>query len=178
MKIIILTLTLTLMLTGASQAQTLAEALQSCTDEMDNLARLTCFDKLAPPLKPSESDSVSKATAKKTLPPVPEISEVSIKKQQAKAESNTKQVEEFGLANKPAPHGKLNKVVAIITNVSKDPYGKLIISLDNQHVWKQSDGDRFRLKIGEQVYVEEGALNSFFLSKESVNKRIRVKRLN
>jgi hypothetical protein len=172
MKIIILTLTL--MITGASQAQTLAEALQGCTDEADNLARLTCFDRL---VKQSESDSASKTTVKKALPPAPEIPNIRGKKQQVKADINTKKVEKFGLAHKPAANSKLNKIVAIITNVSKDPYGKLIISLDNEHVWKQSDGDRFHLKAGEQVYVEEGALNSFFLSKESVNRRIRVKRL-
>ncbi|MFT6899304.1 MAG: hypothetical protein ACJA13_003737 [Paraglaciecola sp.] len=178
MKITIVTLALALMITGTSQAQTLTEALQGCSDEVDNLARLTCFDKLAKqPHKQNQSRAESKITAKELPPTAPVIPAIKVEKPQAKATSNPKKVEEFGLANKPAPNSKLSKVVAIITNVSQDPYGKLIISLDNQHVWKQSDGDSFRLKAGEQVYVEEGALNSFFLSKESVNKRIRVKRL-
>lgn len=184
MKITILTLALTLMITGTSQAQTLAEALQGCRDEVDNLARLTCFDKLAKqPIEQNEIHSAAKATAQELPPPapeipeIPEIAEVKVRNHQAKANNSNKKIDQYGLDNRPAENSKLNKVIAIITDISPDRYGKLIISLDNHHVWKQTDGDSFRLNAGEQVYVEDGALGSFFLSKDSVNKRIRVKRI-
>ncbi|MFQ3235886.1 MAG: hypothetical protein ACI9C4_001449 [Paraglaciecola sp.] len=178
MKITILILTLTLMITSTSQAQTLAEALQGCSDEVDNLMRLTCFDKLTKQTaKKSTSSSTSRATTTESPPPVSETREIEVQKKRGNTDSNTKKVAAFGLTNKPAQNSKLDKVVAIVTDVSKGPYGKLIISLNNQHVWKQSDGNSFRLKTGEKIYLEEGAMSSFFLSKESVNKRIRVKRI-
>ena len=61
--------------------------------------------------------------------------------------------------------------------MQKTPYGKLIITLETGQVWRQTNSTSLRLKPGQEVYVEEGALGSYFLGKESSNKRIRVKRL-
>jgi ribosomal protein L24 len=170
-------LTLALMITGFSQAQTLADALHACSTKIDNLARLTCFDKLAnQPLKVNQAGTVVQTTPKTHAPTVPEIPVVKVEHRQAEVMSPKDQEQEFGLASKTVKT-KISKVIATVSQVSKDPHGKLIISLDNQHVWKQNDTQSFRLKAGDSIYVEAGALNSFFLSKESINKRIRVKRI-
>ncbi len=44
--------------------------------------------------------------------------------------------------------------------------------------WKQNDTRRFKLKAGETVYIEQGALGSVLLGTEARNSTIRVKRLD
>lgn len=180
MKISMLTLALTLMISGLGQAQALAlaDTLQQCRAMVDNLARLTCYDKLANQMVEINQVQGIKHSSAKTPPPPADVSTVAGPAPGATIISTQAQEQTFGLTHKPVKtDNKITKVAAVISSVSQDPYGKLIIALDNQQVWKQSDTDRFRLKAGDQVYVEEGAMSSFFLSKESLNKRIRVRRI-
>ena len=105
-----------------------------------------------------------------------------VKKETAKPEvsqsyaSRDNQVKNFGLAKVIEPEQKIEKITADVIGTKKDPYGKLIVSLENGQVWRQTGNSTLRIRTGDQVYVEEGMLGSYFLSKESSNKRIRVKR--
>jgi hypothetical protein len=140
-------------------------------------ARLACFDKLSKQApKDTKSNAVKKAQAEKS-------SSQALAKEVTKAQTATNnqvsqkdQVESFGLVKKIEPKDKVTKIVTNIKGITKNPYGKLVVTLDNGQVWRQIGDANLRLKPGQQVYVEEGALGSFFLGKESLNTRIRVKR--
>ena len=82
----------------------------------------------------------------------------------------------FGLDKVIEPKDKVEKITSVISAIQKTPYGKLIVTLESGQVWRQTNNTTLRLKRGQEVYVEEGALGSYFLGKESSNKRIRVKR--
>lgn len=73
---------------------------------------------------------------------------------------------------------QIDEIVATVTDVSKSAGGKLIVSLDNGHVWRQLDNKTLHLKSGEAVIVRKASLGSFLLAKESGSRSIRVKRVD
>jgi hypothetical protein len=170
-----------LLMTGFAQAQNVNEALTDCSKELDSLKRLVCYDRLAagipsPPLKralPEETKTIApelkaKIVAKAPIPVMPVTPATQKTAEQAKIATS-----DFGMDHKV----KQDKIYATLTAVTKTPLKKLLLTLDNGQRWKQTDSGSLRLKVGEQVYVERGALSSFFVSKEGVNKRLRVKRI-
>ena len=60
----------------------------------------------------------------------------------------------------------------------KSAYKKLIVTLDNGHIWRQLDNRPMPLKSGETVIVREASLGSFLMEKQSGSSSIRVKRVN
>jgi len=65
-------------------------------------------------------------------------------------------------------------VTAEIVKIRKQPYGELIIYLDNGQVWEQKHQDRrFKLRIGETVTVKKSSVAGYRLSGDS-NKSIQV----
>jgi hypothetical protein len=73
---------------------------------------------------------------------------------------------------------RVENIVAVVIAIRERPYGELIISLDNGHVWEQKHVDRrFRLKVGDTVTIARGAVSGYRLS-GSGNRSIQVKRRN
>ncbi|MGS2719461.1 hypothetical protein [Paraglaciecola aestuariivivens] len=83
----------------------------------------------------------------------------------------------FGYEHTQAPKGMLEKLSLPVSKVNKTPFGRMVITLENGQVWRQSDKVRLKIKPGQNVTIERGVLGSFFMSTDQVKKSIRVKRV-
>ncbi|MEP4300084.1 MAG: hypothetical protein ABJ340_10495, partial [Paraglaciecola sp.] len=86
-------------------------------------------------------------------------------------------IKQFGVEHKADTSDLPATISAVITSVKLGPYKKYAIQLDNGHIWKQTDDKRLKLSKGDNVIIQRGALNSFFIKKDGMNTRIRVKRV-
>ena len=86
-------------------------------------------------------------------------------------------IKEFGLEHIIDTENRQTEIVAVVSSVKADPYGKLKVSLDNGQVWKQKESKRIRLKKGDKITIRRGAFGSFNLQKEGQGRVIKVKRL-
>lgn len=142
------------------------ELMKQCALEKNALKRLVCFDKISQNLEPLPNEHA----------PPKQVVEVHIdtpKKTIIAAEP----AEDFGLENKSKRKESEDKIVANVISIKKDPSKKYIITLDNGHVWRQNDSTRLKIVVGESVVIKRGSFGSFFMSKDGLNKRLRVKRL-
>lgn len=85
-----------------------------------------------------------------------------------------RQAESFGLSSELRQDAL--SMVADVTAVARNAYGKLEITLANDQVWRQLDTGRLPLRVGDAVVIEEASLGSFLLEKRSGSRRIRVRR--
>ncbi|WP_166424441.1 hypothetical protein [Paraglaciecola sp. 20A4] len=181
MKIFAITLGLFFSAISGVNAQDIISELHDCRAENNDTLRLACYDKLSS-INYQDSERHTQASVSNKPAVVVSTPQPIVKKEMAKPlasqsfASRDNQVKNFGLAKVIEPEQKIAKITADVIDTKKDPYGKLIVSLENGQVWRQTGNSTLRIKIGDQVYVEEGILGSYFLSKESSNKRIRVKR--
>ena len=83
--------------------------------------------------------------------------------------------QEFGLERQK--EYEQDKISAHVKSIKKNPYGLAKITLDNGQVWKQLDGGNIRLKTGDEVTINRGALGSFNLRKAGYNRLFKVKRI-
>ena len=70
----------------------------------------------------------------------------------------------------------IEQIAATVTDVRESADKKLIVSLDNGHVWRQLDNKSLHLGNGEAVIVRKASLGSYRLEKASGSRSIRVKR--
>jgi len=182
-----------------SIADTLLDDLSMCAKNNDSLQRLVCYDKLAKDTKSSQPKQpqaalkdttvrsvgsvvqVAQKTQSETVLAVPELSP---KKTVAQPQStgviaNTvkQQQTSFGKEDIQRPEDLVQRIEASIIKVKKAHHGKLIITLDNGQVWRQTDSTRLKLRKDNVVIINRGALGSFFIGKKNANKRIRAKRV-
>ncbi|MCP3864717.1 MAG: hypothetical protein GY770_11025, partial [Aestuariibacter sp.] len=83
---------------------------------------------------------------------------------------------QFGLKVKSEVQA-LENISDTVVDVTKSARGKKIIHMKSGAIWQQVDSAYFKLEDGMSVYIERGALGSFYLSHEEVNRRIKVKRI-
>jgi len=183
MKFKMYALTVLWVLASASHAnaESIATALEKCSNVENTLKRLVCYDQLSQqangyedsqlpvanrPTQPGQYSAPAIAgTAPAALPPAA---------QQRAARSSE---DNFGLPPLQVVEQKqIDSLVATVTKKDKTLRGKLIFTLDNGHVWTQSDTESFLVKVGDQVRIEKGLLGGHFLNVVSSKKRIRVKR--
>lgn len=143
-------LTILSALTFTTQAEVNTKAFYECKLIKKDVKRLQCYDNILIN-KPSKKE-------KKTEPTV--------------AQAN-----KFGLEHKNITAEGEENIEAIVKNIKKAPYGELIITLDNNQVWRQSGTEGMSLKKADLVEIRRGALNSFLLKKVGLNRSIRVKRV-
>lgn len=72
---------------------------------------------------------------------------------------------------------EVNRIEARVSRIQRDPYDRLLIDLDNEQRWKQTESARFNLKADEAIIITRSVLGSYALEKKSGGRRIRVKRL-
>jgi hypothetical protein len=183
-----------------SIANLLLDELAMCAENTDSLQRLICYDKLAkdtkssPPKQPQVTlnDNIIEGVDSVVVQAAPEIQPKKLlpvsdhPKESAVVEplsvavmtnSVKQQQESFGKEQLKHPENRIKQFKAKVIKIQKTHYGKLIITIENGQVWRQTDGTRFRLSTDELVIIERGALGSFFIGKEKTNQRIRVKRV-
>ena len=149
-------------------ADSLTSSLLSCRTETNSVHRLQCYDDVSSALTAEQQQAAPNII----MPPT-----VSSQPSQIEAEPQSSLVKTFGLPNIPDPEEEISDIKAVVTNVEYNPYKKLIVSIDIDQVWQQTDGSRMRLRVGDTVYLERAALGSFFLGIEDKNKKMRVKRI-
>jgi hypothetical protein len=72
----------------------------------------------------------------------------------------------------------LNEIVATVTQVSTRQRGEFVVTLDNGQVWAQKAPEsNVRVKVGDQVRIKSGALNSYMLSLTRSDRTTRVTRV-
>jgi len=168
---------LTFMFSGclaASDMSGMKEGLIKCTDIVDNLARLTCFDSLAKPLVSTQvqlsNNTISVVKAKQVLVDSENLALVASVKQ--------REIEEaFAKPQLKNDDVETERISLTISKLSKTLRGQWKVSFSNGQVWQQKDSLRLSLKLGDLVELNKGALGAYFMKKSQSNKRIRVKRL-
>ena len=74
--------------------------------------------------------------------------------------------EEFGLRGqvKEEKLGRISELVSTVKSLQAKPYGELVITLANEQVWSEiAPGSKIKLKPGDTVTIEAGAMRSFIL---------------
>lgn len=134
----------------AAQAQSVSsEQLAVCAQIENPLQRLVCFDKLAAG------------------------EQVNANEQQAATRSPE---DRFGKEYKEENRVVDDLMSVSIAEKSQDPYGRWVIVLTNGQKWKQMDSTSYQLPNDAEYFIERGVLNSFYLGRTDINKRIRVQR--
>lgn len=124
---------------------------QRCKNIKPDDKRLACYDGL---------DGQAKKAVKQAI-------------KQAKVPPTT----DFGLEHKKTLEDAEMEISAKVVKVSKTPYGKLKLVLDNEQRWNQTDSKKLKLKAGDTVVLKRGALGAFYLKKADANRTIKVKRV-
>ena len=123
--------------------------------------RLACFDRTVPSLRTAPPPAASAAPA----PPAPAATPE----------------QRFG-AERLTEHGarpdEAESIAATVKSIRQIVPGRYLVVLDNQQVWYVKEGTTLRIKPGERVVVERGALDSYLLKKEGAQTSYRVERIN
>ena len=182
----IVILTSLMLTTWMTQAQTLSDLITNCSKEPDSLKRLVCYDNVAAKAEkplPVAQSAIKPTAVKEISPPSTSLSTSSASPtiseslhSEKKMETSPESVDQFGMEYKTAREQTEDKIYANVKSIAKGHRGKLSVILDNGQSWKQTDSSSIRLKAGERLYIERGALGSFFMSTEKTSRRIRVKR--
>ncbi|MBU1439216.1 MAG: hypothetical protein KKF79_17855 [Gammaproteobacteria bacterium] len=134
--------------------------LQSCQQIAEEEQRLSCFDQIVSQLDLSATtEATSTAAAEKSVVPQPE---------EMKAK--------FGL-KKPNREAQVQEISSLVKSTAFDLRKKLVITLENGQQWRQTDQAQLNIQAGDRCTVKRGALGSFLLGIEGVNKKIRVRRV-
>lgn len=145
----------------AKAAQPTTEALLACADEPDDPRRLRCFDAVVAGLRTAPTAPPAPAASAAAAPSVP--APVAAPETSAPAASAE---DRFGARGdlKREKHADLSEISATVTAVSTKPYGGLVVTLDNEQVWAEiTSGSKLKLKPGDAVKIERGALGSYVL---------------
>ena len=172
---------LLLSVSPAAQATSLQELLTECRAMSNGVERLACYDAI----------NITDLSDKRPMPEqmdktIPQIARE--KRQQAQEAASPQPEQAVASATKTNPQSQfglkvksevqaLEVISDTVVEVTKSARGKKVIHMKSGAVWQQVDSAYFKLEDGMRVYIECGALGSFYLSHEGVNRRIKVKRI-
>lgn len=171
------------LLSGRAAAQA-PDAMTDCTAIEDDAERLECFDRLtraeqpkppAAPESPPAPATQPETPAATAEPPVAETREPA-ETPRADAEAP---VDDFGLERKRELVGPDRFLASVVGGFQGwGGYEKTVFVLDNGQVWEQVGFEKFRYGGPDRVVeIRRGALGSFLLSPEGLNRKVRVRRL-
>ncbi|HET8690684.1 MAG TPA: hypothetical protein VFM30_00990 [Steroidobacteraceae bacterium] len=179
-------------------AEDLGAKLRECRGEADAAARLACYDRLADRTQGAEAAAPAPAAVATAAPPAapspaspaaasPTAAPAAAAAAAAAATAPANAEEAFGRERRvqaeqeqqrKAEARALGALEATVTAIENRMDGLMTITLDNGQVWRQNRPDsKFRLKVGERVKIQPGALNSYILS-GSTNRSTRVTRVD
>jgi len=170
----------------AQQGGSLANSIQTCAKLTSDQKRLSCFDNIAAPLVAAPiKEFVAPITEPIVVQEVTEVDAVVVSSKPSQtttpSQISTQQEDEFAKEHleKTAEQKaeEINSIELTIASLKKLIRGQWKISFDNGQKWQQKDSASIRLKIGDSVVLERGALGVFYLKKSGTKKRIQVKRL-
>jgi hypothetical protein len=154
----------------AIAAEDVAAAVRACRGETDAAARLACYDHAVDRAQPAaKAAAAPMAAAHAAATAAPTAAENFGREHKIAAEEQERQQEVARAA------GELE---ATVTQIETRGDGLMTITLDNGQVWRQNRPDAmFRLKQGDHVKIQSGAMKSFILSGPT-KKSTRVSRVN
>jgi mannose-6-phosphate isomerase class I len=155
----------------------LGQQLSICAANTDKTVRLTCYDELAANAKPSAHIMTTANTTKiapSEAPRPPATPNVVLPL--VATSPQVLSVDDFGLQKKVI-EDEVDKIYSEVISVKKDALGAFVITLSNGQVWKQSSSKYYKIKKGQRIFIETGALNSFLLGNDDRNATTRVRRL-
>jgi hypothetical protein len=174
----------------ATAADALPPTLRTCMKESDATRRLACFDResallagvSAPVARQADPAPARPAT---TAPAAPVASAAATAG--AAAATTQSATDKFGYRGNMA-RADLDKkkeveqggeeLTAKVTELSSLPNGGLVLTLDNGQIWQQKTADRaMHVKVGDQVTIKRGVLNSFLLTSDTNKGSMRVARV-
>jgi hypothetical protein len=175
---------------AAPQDDALA-AIAKCAGIAEDHARLACYDAAAPQVKAAmEAPPPPQAAA--APQPAPENSESwfglpDIFNGGRPAQTTPQQFGNDQLPppppapGQPAPPPVLDSITAGLTDFATDSEGHFIVFLDNGQIWRQVESDldppHFSKTRKIQVTIERGALGSYELSVDDLDRTYKVKRV-
>lgn len=157
-----------------AQAETVGEALAKCSETKNSLQRLVCYDRV--------EKQVNRLSGTQAGIPVAIPSNTPTVASERRREAPVSQApapkdEQFGLEHKVKTETLADTFAGTVTKITKTARGKLILTFDNGTVWQQTIDTTLKVKEGETVLIERGVLGAFFLKKEGLNTRMKVKRV-
>jgi hypothetical protein len=141
----------------AKAAERTTEAMLACADESDDAQRLRCFDAVVANMRKGPRPAA-------TVAATPPAAQPAVAPQPAAPTATPEQ--KFGARGdiKPDRHEDLSELNSTVTALGAKPHGELIVTLDNGQVWAEiAANSRVKLKVGDTVKIERGALGSFLL---------------
>lgn len=176
-------------LSGSTQAETIVEALQQCSNEQNDLKRLMCFDALTESMhiyaNAAQSVDVVASERNKTvsLTTAPQAPAKPVPAAPAAAASTPAEElsasDDFGLEAKRLAEESLPKTLsAMVSDVTETPRGDAIVTLNNGMIWRQTDKKtNVKVDVGDSITIERGVLGSFYLGRNGQNSRMAVRRI-
>lgn len=154
-------------------SQNLSASIKTCAQQSDNKLRLACYDQL------SQTLSIDKQAAVQTPKVEVEANDSQSKVIQEPSGSNveTHPSERFGLPAKAEPELEIEEIVTVVAKLDKNPYGKFYVTTDTGQLWLQIDSVRMSIREGDSIFIESGALGSYFMGREGISRKMRVKRI-
>jgi hypothetical protein len=142
----------------AGAAQSTSDALVACASETDDARRLRCFDAVVAdlPRAPAAPAAAVAATPGAPPPAAPPPTPA----------SSLSREEKFGARGDldPEKREKLKEITGTVTEVGTRPHGEIVVTLDNGQVWAERSASlKIKVKVGDTVRIESGALGSFVL---------------
>jgi hypothetical protein len=174
-----------------ASAETLSEALLECSKEKNSLKRLVCFDNVTKDVKqyedgerpafviPGFSLSGNNEQASNARPTA---SNKNVASAPSSSTAPTPSAEGEDISRLGLPKvvkrdiDKGEKIYMTVAEARRDKNRKWVLKFENGQEWRQTDTVSIKVEAGDAIYIERGTFGSFFLSKDDVKKRIRIKR--
>jgi hypothetical protein len=143
------------------------ENAEKCIDIIDNLERLTCYDQHfkienSQDNNLSQNQSVQNSGNKK----------VNITKDEIKVSNDL-----FGL-EKEVANQTPDELTSIAVGKFKSWNKKMLVTLENDQVWQVNSSRSLYYPVtNPKVIISKGALGSFYMSIEGINRRLKVERI-
>ncbi len=158
-------------------AESVPPQILACANEQDVMVRLACYDREVAALLASPPESatycspvVPQTVPAASVPDAPVSVPAAVVHAEPAARSQAEERKGFGFDR------RIENISATVVKIRKQPYGELLIWLDNGQVWEQDQLDRrFKLRIGEAVNIKKGTFAGYRLSGDS-NRSIQVTR--
>jgi hypothetical protein len=152
----------------AYAADRTTDALLACANESEDAQRLRCFDAVVANLRKAPAAPAATAAAPPPAAAAPSRTAAApapAASSPTPASAPTAE-QRFGARGDISPdkHEEIDELTGTVTEIGTKPHGELIVTLDNGQVWaEKQSGSKVKLKTGDTVKIERGAMGSYTL---------------